>query len=214
VSEITFLGLKKKLRGEIWPFPGEAKNLVDSHNKFFLESLIELSQWIKCLQVNNISVVAHCASYVECGKSVITAPYGVVKRVYTIANGDFCSKVFYDSSNINDIECWSKNLLSRFVPPTLVGKPVLQQGLRFADKSSDATCGRARLGLWAIWRKRLYLVPWIQSNESIVVEWDGQKSDWSDSDLLDQTYWTPAEENTIKLYVKFATNGITGLTSG
>ena len=75
-----------------------------------------------------------------------------------------------------------------------VGLPGLDSGAgaRYAEASTDKACGRARCGLWAIHRRRLNIVPWIQSNEDLVVEWDGVKHDWAAGDMLDNdNVWTP-----------------------
>jgi len=198
---ISYGDYKQKMRKALWPHPGEAESLVEAHDHFFLEAMIDLCKWVRCLQQNHTDVHAACSTYVQCGLTVFAAPYGEIKRVYTIVNGDWCTKVMYEPANFNRVNGWSQRLLKTFVAPANVGWPALQQGFRYPEASTDSVCGRSRAGIYANHRKRLYIAPWLQSNESIVVEWEGVKTNWKDSDLLDETYWTPDVAAAIKLFV-------------
>ncbi len=62
--------------------------------------------------------------------------------------------------------------------------PTLPQGFHYPQESTDAG-GRARGGVWALYRGRIYIAPWIESTEAVVVEWNGIKTQWSDSDLVE-----------------------------
>lgn len=78
----------------------------------------------------------------------------------------------------------------RFPPPTdagLKGLPPLALGFHYAqtDGSTDARY-RARQGVWAIERGKIYIAPWIQSTETVIVKWDGIKRTWSDNDLIEE----------------------------
>jgi len=200
---ISYADFRKVLKRELWP-TGEALSLVEAHNKFFLEAMIDLCKWIPCLQQNHTDVFPACSTYVSCGLTLFEAPYGVVQRVYTIANNDWCSKVYYDPSNYNRVANWSSRLLRAFQAPANAGMPALQQGIKYAESSTDAKTGRSRSGIWAIHRKRMHIAPWVQSNESVVVEWDGVKTDWKDEDMLDETYWTPDVAAAVKKWVQWS----------
>lgn len=65
------------------------------------------------------------------------------------------------------------------------GLPTLSLGYHYPQESTDATCGRSRAGVWAIESGRIYVAPWIQSTETIVLKWQGIKRDWVDADLVD-----------------------------
>jgi hypothetical protein len=209
----TFLQLKQKLRRELFP-AGEAKNLQIPHDAYFVAAMIDIQRWVECLQVNNASQFAACDAYWENAKTVVEAPKGIVKRVFTVANDDWRDKVHYWSSNFNDMECWAKTLMLACPTPLNTGLTKLQQGFKFAEDSTDGSTtrsrlsgmasGRARTGIWAIYRKRLYVAPWLQSNEVLVVEWDGKKDDWIDTDIVNTKYWTPTVEEAIKLYVRYS----------
>lgn len=200
---LTYKAFTEQIRKEeLWKFPGEAKSLVPAHDKFFLEAMIELQRWVPCLQVNHTSVYPACSTYVQCGLTVVEAPSGVIKRVYTVANQEFCDPVYASGRAHKEILQWQKCLMSRFTSPENVGMPALQQGFKFAEASTDSTAGRARTGIWSINRHRLYLAPWLQSNEMLVIEWDGAKKQWLDTDVLDSELWGPDTAAVVKLFVQ------------
>ena len=75
----------------------------------------------------------------------------------------------------------------RYPRPTDEGfedQPPLPPGFHYPQASTDAS-GRSPGGVWAIHRGRVYISPWIQSTESVVVEWVGLKSKWGDADTVD-----------------------------
>lgn len=199
---ISYSAFRTAIKGELFPFPGEPKSLVAAHDKFMVEAMIQVQKWVPQLAVNHTSVFAACSTYVECGLSVVEAPVGVIKRVYTIANAEWCDRVFYSGRSHREILQWQRCLMLSFKNPTNTGMPALQQGFKFAEASTDSAVGRARTGIWSIDRKRFYLAPWLQSNESLVIEWDGAKAIWNDTDLLDQNYWDAEAAAVVKLYVQ------------
>lgn len=195
----TFQDLLTKLRSEIWP-SGEPRSLRPSHNTAFQLALNNLQREVPCLEANNTTIIPYCSTYFSCGLSAVDFPIGKVKRVYTLANDDWCDKVIYRPATMEMLRCWSNNIL-QVDPPTNSGMPKLPMGFKFAEKSTDKTCGRSRNGKWAQDRSRLYLSPWIDSNEKIVIEWDGIRQIWADADVLDLDVWGFAEQNAIKAFV-------------
>lgn len=65
------------------------------------------------------------------------------------------------------------------------GLPSLPLGFHYPQANTDAT-RRARSGVWAIERGMIYVAPWIQSTEAVVVRWDGVKTEWQDGDLVQE----------------------------
>lgn len=204
MAEITYKALKTKLRRAIWVFPGEGKSLVTSHDAFFTEAMVELSKWVKALQLNNTTEFPACSMLLDCGLSVADVPFGKIRRVFSIANEEWCDKVFYWPLRWGEIQSWQESIRLVYVDPgadkTL---PALPQGHRYVSVATDSALGRARACGFAINRKRIYAAPWLQSNESLVVEWDGPKTEWGENDVIDQTYWTVDAEKAIKLYVQY-----------
>lgn len=183
---LTFGQLKAQLRAIIFP-AGEAENLIARHDASFLDAMIDLQRWVECYQRRNTNVYPFCTTLFECGRTIIDdAPRGRIKRLYTIAGDEWCSKIYYLQREYADVENWSRNLLSVTAPTNDPSKPALPQGYRYANKSTDAVCGRGRDGIWAIHRSRIYVTPWIQSNETVVIEWEGIKREWKDEDPVEE----------------------------
>lgn len=148
------------------------------------------------------------------------------KEDATVAT-DWCSKVVYNQTAFCNLETYVSKTIScssglcgtgpslsslfafpaglcnknTFTPPTDVGWEgfdALPQGLHYPQDSTDSTCGRSLAGVWAVRRGRVYLAPWIQSTESVVVEWDGIKREWADDDLVEAD---PLLRRAIRFYV-------------
>lgn len=200
---LTYKDFKTRLRRTIWIAPGESANMVAAHNIFFNEAMIEIGKWCLLNRQNNTSVLSACATLVRCGLTVFDQPNGIIKRIYTIANDDWCDIVHYDDSTYRELQCWSRRFRCAFTNPDNSGLTALQQGFKYADKSSDSPNGRARLGLWASERHRIYVAPWIQSNEKVVVEWDGWKQDWEEDDIINEETWGKDVQAAIRTYVRW-----------
>lgn len=200
MATVSWLAFKTELRSLIWPYPNEAKSLKSAHDAAFLEAIVDIQTWVRQLQRNHTDVFPFCATLFECNKTLVAAPRGVIQRVYTINTDSWCDKVLYQSAKFVDVEAWARQLID--TPANTAA--VIQQGIQKADDSTDNTCGskRARRGIWAIYRRRLHIAPYIQSTESLVVEWDGVKGDWLDTDLLDTDLWGVSEKEAIKLFVR------------
>lgn len=65
------------------------------------------------------------------------------------------------------------------------GLPSLSLGFHFAQANTDSSYGRALTGVWGKDRGNIYIAPWIQSTESVVLRWDGIKRQWNDADPID-----------------------------
>jgi len=114
-----------------------------------------------------------------------------------------CDTVFYEAASFRDVQCWSNHFRCAFTNPENAGLPALQQGFKYAESSTDSPNGRARLGMWAVERNRVYVAPWIQSNEKVVLEWDGWKQDWQDDDIVDEVIWGADIQAAIRTFVRW-----------
>lgn len=195
--------LVNKLRREIWP-AGEPRNLRAVHDQYFIVALMQMQNDFDILRQNNTSVFPFQTKYFDCGKTVVGCPWGKVKRVYTIANQNWCDPVYYRQVSYDVIMEAARCI--EVTPPENTGLPTFPKGVRMEETSTDLVSGgysmRARTGLYAIHNKRLYLWPWTQSNESLVVEYDGIKSEWKDDDALDEIYWHAQAQHLLKLHVE------------
>jgi hypothetical protein len=195
----TFLALITALRAEIWP-DGEAKTLRNVHTSHFKQAMANLQTYIDELQEVNISTYAHCQRLWEDGKTVLgTIPNGVITRVFTIVNSEWRDKVIYHSSNFHLIERWAKTLHEAVTP----NNGTIGYGFRYEDADVDSTIGRARTGIYCIHRRKMWVAPWLQSNEVLVLEWSGIKYDYEDADQVDDSLWTIDVQEAIKYYVRF-----------
>ena len=204
---LSYKEWRDQIRAKIWPgVSGEARNLVEAHNEFFQDAMFDAVKYVTCLQENHTDVHPQCATYVDCAMTVIEAPPGKIKRVYTIANDDWCDKVFYDPVTIHELRCWAKHLETTFEAPLNENMPVLSGGMKVAGSSSDVVGGRMRTGIFALHNGRIYVAPWIQSNEKLVVEWDGRKEKWNDDDLVDtsERYFNRNVKKYIEHFVEHA----------
>lgn len=218
---MNFLELKQKLLPQIFP-SGQQENLIASHDSMFVEALYDIQRAVACLRYGNSDTWPHCATYFNCGMTVLPKPQGRISRIYVIdrlnaygeedatADLDWCEKVFLQqvdwcfmerfiklcrqcSSNIAAVEAIASQVFGiyrykrAYPEPTDVGMeslPPLPQGFHYPQTSTDAG-GRSPSGVWANYRGRIYIAPWIQSTETVVIEWDGIKRNWSDADKVD-----------------------------
>jgi hypothetical protein len=67
------------------------------------------------------------------------------------------------------------------------GLPPLDMGLHYAQTSTDAR-RRSPSGVWAIERGKIYLAPWIQSSEVVIVKWDGVDMQMPDNKPMDSDF--------------------------
>lgn len=208
----TFAALKTELRAIIFP-AGEPSNLVAAHDKFFIDALIDLQTFVDCLQQDNTSIFPQCSTFYNCGLTVIDAPRGNVKKVGVIGSTDgavdWCSEVEYLQVNPTAIrEYLDRSLQCGYCLPTFfsllqnscikgyypvpsdagvpAGLPILPLGYHYPQTSTDSIYGRAMAGFWAIERGKLFIAPYIQSDEHLAIKWDGIKRSWTDADSVDE----------------------------
>lgn len=214
----TFLQLRAEINASIWP-SGVAENLADPLRDaddnviapapltmLYQEAMATIAKWVPCEQTNPTDVINFSMTYFKMGMTAISERPGVVKRIYTIAGGEWTDPVFYTQMEWPEPENWARNLLTQYQDPAnALVLPPLPKGFKRAESTTDRNeagdlIGRARHGIWAIHDRRIWVAPWIQSNEQLVVEWHGIKKQWNDDDLVndDQDY-----RKAVKLYVQY-----------
>ena len=217
---VSFKELKDSIKRAIWP-SGEAENLVHAHDAMFIEGLAEIQKWVQGEATVNCTVTRFNRTYHKGGMTVVPAPKGVVTRVYTVADDNWLHPVFFSPRAWPDPEDWAKRLRGRYLPLHR-GDNKLPVGFQYAEPWHDLRHGwwgeadkdtacpqshdrfeRAKHGIYSIHDRNIYMAPWIQSNEMVVVEWHGIKTahEWSDDDLIsDAVDFRLA----LKLYVQYA----------
>lgn len=87
--------------------------------------------------------------------------------------------------------------------PTDAGLPLglapLPLGYHYPQTSTDRTWGRSESGVWALDRGKIWIAPWIQSTETVVIKWDGLKREWTDADPIDSD---PDLDRALQEYVR------------
>lgn len=214
--------LKTAIRQTIWP-EGEADNLVAAHDKFFVDALLDIQTWVKCQQQDHTDIIPQCATLYNCGLTVFDAPRGAIFKLSVIDGADYCSEITYHQVDA----CYIRSYLTRssrrgcclsiplffgfpasghaaYPVPTdaglPAGLPLLPLGYHYPQTSTDRPHGRSRHGVWAIERGKIYVAPWIQSAETILLKWDGIKRTWTDADPVDPD---PQLASAIEEYVRW-----------
>ena len=95
----TFGQLKTAIRQIIWP-DGEADNLVAAHDKFFIDALMDLQTWVKCLEQDHTDIIPQCATLYNCGLTVLDAPRGAILKLSVIDKIDAATR--RESAAAND----------------------------------------------------------------------------------------------------------------
>lgn len=195
----TVSQLKTEIRNAIWA-SGEPENLVSAHDDAFQEGMAYIAKYVDGERDDNVDLVRFCKTNYKMGMTVVPMPPGVVTRVFTVANEDYTDPVMLRPTKWPEPEAWARNLYL-FPKPALTDLPALPLGFQPSSANNDSLYGRARTGIWAQYQGNIYIAPWIQSNELVVVEWKGIKLKWEDGDLANQEL---LYKKTLKLYLQFA----------
>lgn len=119
-----------------------------------------------------------------------------------------CSTPFAALAGMPSLTC-QKTLRSAYPAPDdadYCNFPELPLGFHYPQSSTDMN-RRARQGVWALYRNRIYVAPWINSTETIILDWDGLKRQWDDADAVD-TEEDPLFDSVVKHYVLWQYNSM------
>jgi tartrate-resistant acid phosphatase type 5 len=190
--------LLQDIRTQVWA-DMEPENLIDIHNEHFQEALAEIAEKVDCERDKNVNIIDFCKTFSKCGMTIVPEPNGVIFRVSTIVKEDFCDPVYYREVPWPLPEFFGKWAMAKMRTIPVFPK-TLDLGYHLSDKAQDTPCGRARVGIWAKHRGNIYLAPWIQSVESVMIEWDGVKDKWEDEDPVNSSQ---AYKRAVRLYWQF-----------
>lgn len=195
---VTVLQLITAIRNQVFS-SGEPENLVTSHDQLFQEALAEIAKWVECEREDNVNVIDFARTFYHCRMTIVPAVRGTVDGVYTLADGLWSNAIHYDQVEWPELEVITRQRL--IVDGVDAVLPDLPLGFVPASADNDKPWGRALSGKWALRHDKIYLYPWIDSEEKVVVEWRGLKTEWADDDLInpDQDY-----KKAIKLYFQYA----------
>lgn len=185
--------LQAQVLSDSWPPPGAPQNLLAQLRTYVVSALIETQRMIPCLRYRHDDIIAACNTYWHCGSTQVQLPQGKILRVYTVQDrGDgkeWCTPVILSPMSLREIRRWQAKFRLHwrpelYLPPNETTE--LPLGFDVPNQTSDAVVGRSMSGYYAIddTAKRLIVVPWLQSYESLVIEWQGIKRVWAATDLV------------------------------
>jgi hypothetical protein len=123
----TFLNLKQAVRPLVWP-AGEGRSRRASHEKYFVDAMIEIQRYVACWQQNQTNLIPHCDTLYKCGltsfdlKDDLRMPArGAIKGLSVIdkinpetkeedpnSPDDYCSSIDYDQVDYCKIVAYLK----------------------------------------------------------------------------------------------------------
>lgn len=210
MANITFAEFLTIVFGSAIPEQA-ADNLIAPHRKYVIDGLIDLQLKVPCLAVAHTDYITQAETMYYCGATLFDAPRGRISSLSTILISEPCDRVFYDPRPKAEIDCRIRSEVScdDLVHPYgmydngygYVDYPDLSgttPGLEYPDCTLNKTC-RASSGIFANHKGQIWMYPHIDCTEKIVMEWDGVKRTWADSDLIDDD---PETQQAIELYLR------------
>jgi len=197
---MTFAEFKTKVLADAFPL-GVPENLTEAIDQYVISGMIEAQRWVKCYRYRHEDVVPACNTYWHCGLTVATSPRGKILRAYTVEKDlttgkpAWCFPVVLTPVPMPELRRWQAAFRLRwnrdmYQPPNS-GRDI-PMGFDVPTVNSDAISGRSFTGVYALdgTACRLYIAPWLQTTEAVVIEWQGIKRAWSDLDPVsdDQDY--------------------------
>ncbi len=195
-------------------FPeGEAENLQANHRKYIVDSLIDLQQKVPCLRTQHRDRISMVDTFTECNASVYSAPKGFISQIYAVTQDNCCAKRYFQPVDWDEMEQILKDNKNcgTLLDPTYYYYDEDYSYRLYPDyeclyygDSSGATDARFRptISYSALKDGRLYLYPWLQSNEVLVIEWDGIKRSWKDTD---EVQWDREVQDAVEHFLDFRT---------
>jgi len=181
--------LVEELKADIWP-EGLPENISGPALKNVTSGLVHIQRYVPCFQTKNISRYPQCSTYFQAGKTVIDAPKGRIGKVYTIQSGDEDYPALFKQTTKTDVDCHSLGYLKTVFSPENKDYEALPLGFKYPEGSSDYEANgtskhyRAVTGRWALDKGKLWVSPWLNSNEILVVEWEGLQQSYGDDDIV------------------------------
>lgn len=181
---MTFDDYEVLVKERVWP-EDEAENLACRHRNWIEDALLDIQTKVPRERENHVDPTGYGDQFFHCGATVIEAPRGKIRRVWTELDTDKSDRVFYTPAAIGMIEQMGARRFEGCCvdedPYSYGDGPV--RGSIYTGGYTDANkpC-RAGSGHVALHNGYLYLFPYLQSTEVVVVEWDGFKRSWEDED--------------------------------
>lgn len=187
---MTFAAFLQQVRALSYPV-GEPENLQAFSRDFVINALADIQQYVPPYQERSTTLIPFHKTKYSCGLSFVEAPDGIIQTVYSQSSNP-CCKVFYRKSSLAKLRHMAAvarlEVPAHAEPTQPEGAEEDTFGVLEPDASADSTMGRANEGYWALdGACKLYLFPYLQSTEDLVVTWRGVKSDYTDTDTIYET---------------------------
>lgn len=182
-------------------FPdGEAENLVNTHNSYIKDALINLQTYVPCLRDNNVDFYGKDTMQEWCNIDIFTGQRGSIHAVYAFKPGTDCRKFYYDPKSTAFIDQWiekqrctncsdsddsdasrSPACNTRADAEEICNDP---ESAQYGDDGVESDCGWKKSNrYYAIGPNgKTFLAPRIPCGYVVAVHWEGVKTRWSDSD--------------------------------
>lgn len=185
-------------------FPeGEPENLIKPHRQDITARLIKLQEACRLYRENHTDIYPFCSTYFWCGATVIEAPVGKIKRLYTLPEDQDCCPVFYEYvAEYDTFIDWLFATRPNFVKPNESDK-LENSGFTYSNESQNKGI-RYSYGKYTINSGKIYIGQRIESTERVVVEWSGVKRKWKDDDLVGLNLFTEDNDEITDLIIMVA----------
>lgn len=174
---------------------GVALNLEYQFSQDILQALILVQRFVEYYKRRNKTRHPFCATFFQCGATVVPKPRGEIQRIWTVDGENECCPVFLDWIPDYDV-FWNWLNYSR-VPwdePLNTGQPPLQAPLKYAEDVTDKGY-RLNFGRYTFDGERIYIGHRIESTETVIVQWLGIRRKYEDTDLMPYDDATEGDEN-------------------
>ena len=201
---MTFAEFRAAVKTIAFP-KGEARNLIPIHDDYIKTGLLEIQRWVPCFRAKNTTVSPACSSLYRCGISVFDLPDGYTRltRVFTADKGSRCGVVDYLPWELDRMELEARHYRQEYgaeADPAQHGATALPLGFLYSDTSTDSKMGRAVRGWYAVKDNALYVWPFVESLEDLIMEWEGIRVDYA---LTDHVYSDRRDvQSAVRLYLR------------
>ena len=178
----TFAQFKEKVKMLVHP-GGLARPLTYQFEQDCIESLKFVQRWVLHYKRRNRDVFPACATFFNCGATVIDKPRGEIQRLYTVGEGPCCQVMYDFESDFDTFWNWLKFNRKTWTEPPNTGMPALPAPFKYWEESLDKG-SRFNYGRWTVKDFQIWIGQRIESTETIVVESRGIRRDWADSTLM------------------------------
>lgn len=180
---MTFAQLVTAIGQTVFP-ERRAGNLLANHRLYIIDGLIDLQRKVPCLRTGHVTRVRQDDTFFNCGANAFAAPHGYMVKLWTEVDGDHCAKVDYKPTDRDDFECKLADLdACGCVTPPYYLDEYTDLYWYYSDAETDKQC-RATQGWWTLFNGFIQVLPSIQSNEEIVLEWDGIQEEFDDAETV------------------------------